>query len=66
VARRTFSAYLRANRVPRGIKNYDEDVALIIGYYLKYPERQAPSTNTAPPPAEPSPTPTPEQPPNPF
>ena len=40
VARRTFSAYLRVNRVPGGIKNFDEDVPLIIGYYLKFPQRQ--------------------------
>ncbi|MGE0127068.1 MAG: DUF3810 domain-containing protein [Blastocatellales bacterium] len=40
VARRTFSAYLRANRVHGGVKNYDEDIPLIIGYYLKYPQRQ--------------------------
>jgi Protein of unknown function (DUF3810) len=40
LSRRIFSAYLRVNRVPGGIKNYDEDVPLIIGYYLKYPQRQ--------------------------
>jgi len=57
VARRTFSGYLRANRVPGGIKNYDEDVALIIGYYLKYPQRQAPATTPEGPRLEPEPTP---------
>lgn len=41
VSRRTFSAYLRANRVHGGIKNYDEDVPLIISYYLKSPPRPA-------------------------
>jgi hypothetical protein len=57
VARRTFSAYLRSNRVPGGIKNYDEDVALIIGYYLKYPQRQAPVATPEGPRLEPEPTP---------
>ncbi len=57
VARRTFSGYLRANRVPGGIKNFDEDVALIIGYYLKYPERQMPNADPESPSPEPSPTP---------
>ena len=32
-----FSAYLRVNRVHGGVKNFDEDVPLIIGYYLKRP-----------------------------
>src|SRR5262247_3742888 len=45
VSRRVFSAYLRVNRVPGGIKSYDEDVPLIIGYYLKYPQRQLPSAD---------------------
>ncbi|HEY8462175.1 MAG TPA: DUF3810 domain-containing protein [Blastocatellia bacterium] len=40
LSRRIFSAYLRANRVSGGIKNMDEDVPLIIGYYLKNPQRQ--------------------------
>jgi hypothetical protein len=40
LSRRVFSAYLRANRVSGGVKNLDEDVPLIIGYYLKYPQRQ--------------------------
>jgi len=57
VARRTFSGYLRANRVSGGIKNFDQDVALIIGYYLKYPQRQAPATGVEPPRVEPEPTP---------
>jgi hypothetical protein len=48
VSRRTFSAYLRANRVPGGVKSYDEDVPLIIGYYLKYPQRQLPSGDQTP------------------
>ncbi len=43
VSRRIFSAYLRVNRVSGGIKNFDEDVPLIIGYYLKYPQRQLPN-----------------------
>jgi hypothetical protein len=63
-SRRIFSAYLRANRVHGGIKNYDEDVPLIIGYYLKYPQRQLPSGDQSPTagaaspeiPPEPSPT----------
>jgi hypothetical protein len=57
VARRVFSGYLRANRVPGGIKNFDEDVPLIIGYYLKYPQRQAPATSPEAPPLEPEPIP---------
>jgi hypothetical protein len=67
VSRRVFSAYLRVNRVSGGVKNLDEDVPLIIGYYLKYPQRQpadgagmdqtpttgaaSPDTESAPPPA---------------
>lgn len=47
-SRRTFSAYLRVNRVSGGIKNYDEDVPLIIGYYLKYPQRQLPIADQPP------------------
>ncbi|MCI0392904.1 MAG: DUF3810 domain-containing protein [Acidobacteria bacterium] len=68
VARRTFSAYLRINRVPRGIKNFDEDVPLIIGYYLKYPQRQLPNADQSPtagagiPEILPQPTPTVERP----
>jgi hypothetical protein len=46
--RRIFSAYLRVNRVPGGIKNYDEDVPLIIGYYLKYPQRRLPGVDQPP------------------
>ncbi len=34
------SAYLRLNRVTRGVGNYDEDIPLIIAYHLKYPNRQ--------------------------
>ncbi len=60
VARRTFSGYLRANRVHGGIKNFDEDVALIIGFYLKYPQRQLPGADTGTPAAETQPTPQPE------
>src|SRR6185369_14752603 len=41
-SRRLFSIYLRANRVHGGVKNYDEDVPLIINYYLKFPQRQVP------------------------
>ncbi|MGH9769528.1 MAG: DUF3810 domain-containing protein [Blastocatellia bacterium] len=48
VSRRTFSAYLRVNRVPGGIKNFDEDVALIMSYYLKFPQRQLPSADQPP------------------
>lgn len=44
-SRRVFSAYLRANRVPGGFKSYDEDVPLIIGYYLKDPQRQLPGSD---------------------
>jgi hypothetical protein len=40
LSRRIFSVYLRANRVSGGIKNMSEDVPLIIGYYLKNPQRQ--------------------------
>ena len=48
LSRRVFSAYLRANRVHGGVKSYDEDVPLIIGYYLKYPQRQLPSADQPP------------------
>jgi len=48
VSTRIFSAYLRANRVHGGIKSYDEDVPLIIGYYLKYPQRQLPGAEQPP------------------
>lgn len=71
VSRRTFSAYLRANRVPGGVKSYDEDVPLIIGYYLKNPERQLPSADQPPtagaasPENQPAP-PTAERPPSTF
>jgi Protein of unknown function (DUF3810) len=67
-ARRVFSAYLRVNRVPGGIKNFDEDVPLIIGYYLKNPQLLSPGANQSPsagldfPESQPSPTPTPERP----
>ncbi|MBO0860469.1 MAG: DUF3810 domain-containing protein [Chloracidobacterium sp.] len=40
LSRRIFSAYLRTNRVSGGIKNLDEDVPLIVGYYLKNPQSQ--------------------------
>ena len=40
MARRVFSAFLLANGVDGGLKNYDEDVSLIISYYLKYPSLQ--------------------------
>lgn len=63
LSRRVFSVYLRANRVSGGVKNMNEDVPLIIGYYLKNPQRQqldadqrpidgsaSPETESAPPP----------------
>jgi hypothetical protein len=57
VARRTNNTYLRANRVRSGIANYDEVTALIINYFLTYPngvrEQQAL-------PAAPVPTPAPQ------
>lgn len=71
-SRRIFSAYLRVNRVPGGIKNYDEDVPLIIGYYLKNPQRQLPgadqppSADAASPESLPAPSPTAERPPSTF
>jgi len=71
-ARRIFSAYLRVNRVPGGIKNFDEDVPLIIGYYLKFPQRQLPNTDQPPtadvgtPESLPAPTPQAERTPNAF
>jgi hypothetical protein len=37
VAEQTNNAYLQANRVRSGIRNYGEVTALIIGYYLTYP-----------------------------
>ncbi len=48
LSRRIFSAYLRANRVDGGVKSYDEDVPLIIGYYLKNPQRQSPGADQTP------------------
>jgi hypothetical protein len=48
VSRRIFSAYLRVNRVHGGVKNFDEDVPLIIGYYLKFPQRQQPGADQPP------------------
>ncbi len=36
-ARRLETVHLRANRVRLGVANYDEDIPLIIAYYLKYP-----------------------------
>jgi uncharacterized protein DUF3810 len=48
LSRRIFSAYLRVNRVHGGVKSYDEDVPLIIGYYLKFPQRQLPSADQPP------------------
>ncbi|HEU0180371.1 MAG TPA: DUF3810 domain-containing protein [Blastocatellia bacterium] len=71
-SRRIFSAYLRVNRVPGGVKNYDEDVPLIIGYYMKYPQRrlpsadQQPSADAASPLTQPEPTSTAERTPNTF
>ncbi|HKQ78185.1 MAG TPA: DUF3810 domain-containing protein [Blastocatellia bacterium] len=72
VSRRTFSAYLRVNRVSGGYKNFDEDVPLIIGYYLKYPQRQlpgadqGPTAGPGPPEIQPAPTPLAERTPNAF
>ncbi|HEX5083775.1 MAG TPA: DUF3810 domain-containing protein [Blastocatellia bacterium] len=40
VSRRIFSAYLGANRVSGGVKNMEEDVPLIISYYLKNAQRE--------------------------
>ena len=37
VARRTNNTYLRANHVRSGIANYDEVTALILNYFLTYP-----------------------------
>jgi hypothetical protein len=48
ISRRVFSAYLRVNRVHGGVKNFDEDVPLIIGYYLKDPQRQQPGADQPP------------------
>ena len=48
LSRRTFSAYLRVNRIHGGVKNFDEDVPLIIGYYLKFPQRQSPGADQSP------------------
>jgi hypothetical protein len=72
LSRRIFSAYLRVNRVSGGIKNYDEDVPLIIGYYLKYPQRQQPgedqppNADAAPPETQPEPSPAAERTPSTF
>ena len=71
-SRRIFSAYLRVNRVPGGVKNYDEDVPLIIGYYMKYPQRRLPSADQPPsadavsPETQPEPPSTAERTPNTF
>ena len=71
-SRRMFSAYLRANRVPGGVKSNDEDVPLIIGYYLKNPQRQSPSAEqpqdagATSPASLPAPSPTVERPPSTF
>jgi hypothetical protein len=73
-SRRTFSAYLRVNRVSGGVKNYDEDVPLIIGYYLKYkyPQRQLPDADqsmiegSASPESQPAPPPIAERSPDTF
>lgn len=35
VAERVNDSYLKANRVHSGTRNYGEDIALIVGYYLK-------------------------------
>jgi hypothetical protein len=35
VAARVNDSYLKANRIPSGARSYSEDIALIIGYYLK-------------------------------
>jgi hypothetical protein len=35
VAARVNDSYLKANRIPSGTRSYSEDIALIIGYYLK-------------------------------
>jgi hypothetical protein len=67
-SRRVFSAYLRVNRVSGGVKNIDEDVPLIIGYYLKRPQLLAPGAEQTPSAglnlleSQPTPTPTPERP----
>src|SRR5262249_51615312 len=75
LSRRIFSAYLRVNRVAGGIKNYNEDVQLIIGYYLKYPQRQPgggtsgdrlPNEGAASPDTQPEPSPSAERTPNTF
>jgi hypothetical protein len=50
VARRTNNTYLRANRVRSGIANYDEVTALIINYFLTYPNgmRERPAVPATP------------------
>jgi hypothetical protein len=35
VAHKVNDSYLKANRIPSGTGNYGEDIALIVGYYLK-------------------------------
>jgi hypothetical protein len=34
------NAYLRLNRVRRGVDNYYEDIPLIVSYHLRYPNRE--------------------------
>ncbi|QQS48055.1 MAG: DUF3810 domain-containing protein [Acidobacteriota bacterium] len=34
---RLLNIHLRINRIRTGVANYDEDIPLIIGYYLRYP-----------------------------
>jgi hypothetical protein len=38
VAEKVNNSYLKANRIPSGIESYGDDVALIVGYYLKRAE----------------------------
>lgn len=43
-AERVNDSYLKANRISSGTRNYSEDIALIVGYYLKQAQN-APGTN---------------------
>lgn len=56
LSRRMFDIYLRANRVHTGIKNYDEDIYLLISYFLK---NMNPQMQAEAPPAGATPTPAP-------
>ena len=48
MSRRVNNAYLRANRVRSGVRNYGEAVALVVGYYLTHGLAPQPVADSAP------------------